>query len=86
MRGLVIEVKDSAGSGIGGFYRRASGPLTFDQIVVNREYLQQVPAKGGPLEGRGSTTVSSSTNWSTSCEPETQSATGRRRGHRTTKT
>ena len=51
MRGVVIEVKHSAGSGIAGFYRKASGSINFDQIVVARDMLKQDPPRGGPQKG-----------------------------------
>lgn len=51
MRGLVIEVKSSAGKGLGGFYQKARGHLNIDLIVIQRDSLYQNPPRNGPLTG-----------------------------------
>ena len=51
MDNVVIEVKNEAGAGIAGFHQRAKGPTEFNQIVVDRHWLQKTPDKAGPKKG-----------------------------------
>ena len=51
MDNVVIEVKNGAGKGIAGFHQRARGPAEFNQIVVDRHWLQKDPDKAGPKKG-----------------------------------
>ena len=54
MRGLVIEIRKSAGRGVNGYYQKAVGfgNTNFDQIVIARGALRMNPPKGGPQKGR----------------------------------
>ena len=51
MDNVVIEVKNDAGKGIAGFHQRAQGPTEFNQIVIDRRWLQKTPDKAGPKKG-----------------------------------
>ena len=51
MGNVVIDVKNSAGQGIAGYHRQAHGDVSFNQIVIDREYIKKTPDKGGPREG-----------------------------------
>ncbi len=52
MHGLVIRVKRSAGRGIAGYYRKAEGLTSYDEIVIAKPYLFHDPDKTGP-QGSG---------------------------------